>query len=503
MKVNKYVFWPSAILITLLVAAGAIFTDVSAEWIGSLQNFIVSRMGWFYSLVISFFLGFVIWLLFSDYGDIVLGEPDEEPEYPFLSWFAMLFSAGIGIGLFFFGVAEPMLHFIAPREANPETVAAAKEALTLTYFHWGLHGWALYVVVGLGLAFFSYRHDLPLTFRSTLYPLIGERIYGRIGDLTEVLAVFATMFGVATSLGLGVMHVNAGLHYLGWIEISLTNQIILIAVITLAATVSVVSGLDRGIRRLSEINFGLGVILLVFVLVAGPTLFLVESFVESLGHYGSNLLELSFRTDAYQPDSDWQKNWTLFYWGWWIAWSPFVGMFIARISRGRTVRQFVVGVLFGPCLFIFVWMTIFGNSALSIELFGAGGMVEAVQKNEFVAFYVLLDRLPWSTVTIFVATLSGAIYFVTSSDSASLIIDILTSSDINPPVGQRIFWALIEGAVAGVLLMAGGKQALQALQAASLIAALPFALVLLCIAYSLVVGLRAAKNGEPLDPPMG
>jgi len=493
MRFNPYVFVPSALLIAIFVAVGALFPAFTSEITWSIQDFIVTRLGWYYTLVMSFFVVFVGWVLLSGSGDLRLGDHDEEPEFSNLSWFAMLFSAGIGIGLFFFGVAEPLMHFASPPHSEAETVGAAREAMSLTFFHWGIHGWSIYVLVGLALAFFSYRHGLPLTFRSTLYPLLGERIYGRIGDAIEVMAVFATMFGVATSLGLGVLHVNGGLQYLGWLEVSTTNQVLLIGLITAAATVSVVSGLDKGIRRLSELNFGLGVLLLIFVLIAGPTVFLVESFVQNMGHYGQHFIEMSLRTDAFKPESEWQKNWTLFYWGWWIAWSPFVGMFIARISRGRTVREFVLGTLIAPTLFIFFWLTVFGNSALHIELFGSSGMVEAVQADPYAAFYKMLDSLPYAEITILIATISGAIYFVTSSDSASLIIDILTSGDIDPPVGQRIFWAVAEGSVAGVLLVAGGQKALEALQAASLIAALPFSVALICIAYCLVHGLREAR----------
>ena len=516
MKINRTVFFTSAGIILLFVSFGALFTETAGAWTSATQNFIATQLGWFYSLCMTFFLGFVVWILFSKYGHIRLGQPDETPKYNYLTWFSMLFSAGIGIGLLFFGVAEPLYHFTHPPHATGEvagSVAAAEKAIAVTFFHWGLHGWSLYVIVGLSLAYFGYRRDLPLTFRSTLYPILGEKIYGLPGDVIEILAVFGTLFGVATSLGLGVIHVNTGLSMFGWLEYSTTNQILLIAGITVVATISVVSGLDRGIRRLSEINFSLGVVLLAFVFFLGPGLFLIRAYIQDLGYYIQHLPELSLMTGAYAADADgltaninWQKAWTVFYWGWWISWSPFVGMFIARISRGRTIREFVLGVLLVPCTFITFWMSTFGNTAIYMQKYdtGVGQGVDLMARitsadgtfQFFKAFYVTLEALPWASLTMTVATVSGIIYFVTSSDSASLIIDILTSdNDPAPPVGQRIFWAVTEGAVAAVLMATGGKDALQALQTASITAALPFSLVILAICYCLVKGLRA----EPLE----
>jgi choline/glycine/proline betaine transport protein len=494
MRINKVVFFASAFLILAFVFFGALFTETANAAMTDVQAFMSTYFGWFYAAAMSFFLGFAVWLLFSKYGHIRLGKPDEEPEYPYATWISMLFSAGIGIALLFFGVSEPMLYFTNPPNADPGTAEAARDAMAQTYLHWGFHGWALYVIVGLSLSFFAYRKDLPLTFRSTLHPLLGDKIFGLPGDIVEVLAVFATMFGVATSLGLGIMHVNAGLERMGVMEVTLTNQLILIATITIMATISVVSGLDRGIRRLSEVNFSLGILLMSFVFLAGPSLFLVDSFVQNYGYYLQNIVQLSFDNQAYRPEATTYSGWTFFYWGWWIAWSPFVGMFIARISRGRTIREFVLGVMLVPSTFIILWMTIFGNTGIWMELYGSGasGMAGSVEQNMFEPFYVLLDNLPLTSLTAVVATISGTIYFVTSSDSASLIIDILTSdNDPNPPVGQRIFWATTEGLVAAVLMATGGKEALRALQTASVTAALPFVFVLLAICYSLVQGLRS------------
>jgi choline/glycine/proline betaine transport protein len=507
MKIDTNVFVTSATVILLFVAFGA-FYEPTWGAMKAVQTGIVTYFGWFYTLVMAFLLGFVLWLLFSDYGDITLGPEEESPKYPYVSWFSMLFSAGIGIGLLFFGVSEPLAHYQSPPPGSDlapggETVAAARHAIALLFFHWGLHGWALYVTVGLSLAFFGHRRDLPLTFRSTLYPLLGDDIHGTFGDAMEVLAVFGTLFGVATSLGLGVRHVNAGLEHLGWLEQSTFHQLMLIAVITLAATISVVSGLDRGIRRLSEVNFGLGILLMIFVFATGPTMYVVRAIVEQFGYYLQHLVELTFTTGAFaetafQGDRNeamaWQQSWTLFYWGWWIAWCPFVGMFIAQISRGRTVREFILGVLLVPSLFIFLWMGIFGNTGIYLQHAGEAALLE---QPFFMRFYGLLDALPWSGLTITVATASGIIYFVTSSDSASLIIDLLTSkATVDPPVWQRVFWAVIEGAVAGTLLWVGGQEALKALRAASLTAALPFSIALLFIAYCLVVGLKREKEQQ-------
>jgi choline/glycine/proline betaine transport protein len=420
-----------------------------------------------------------------------LGADDSEPEYGYGSWFAMLFSAGMGIGLLFFGVSEPMTHFLSPPVGDGGTIDAARNAMQATFFHWGLHAWAIYIIIGLSLAYFAFRHDLPLTLRSALYPLIGDRIYGRLGDAVDIFAILGTMFGVATSLGIGVMQVNAGLNYLFGLPVSITVQVVLIGAITCAATVSVVAGLDAGIRRLSELNLLLAVLLLLFVLIAGPTVVLLSSFIQNIGMYLSGFVDMTFRLYAYEPN-DWIGNWTLFYWAWWVSWSPFVGMFIARISRGRTIREFILGVLLVPSGFTFLWFTVFGNSGLWLEMHAAGiGLATAVETNMPTAIFVLLEQLPFTTITSALATMLIVTFFVTSSDSGSLVIDIISSGGAeNPPVWQRIFWALSEGAVAATLLLAGG---LAALQTAAITSALPLIIVMLLVCY----GLMKALNAEP------
>jgi len=400
----------------------------------------------------------------------------------------MLFSAGVGIGLLFFGVAEPVTHFAQPPSGQALTVGAAKNAMLFTYFHWGFQAWATYIIVGLSLAYFAFRQGLPLTIRSSLYPLIGEKIYGPIGSAVDVFAVLGTMFGVATSLGIGVTQVNAGLNYLFGVAISPEVQVLLIAAITVMATLSVITGLNGGIRRLSELNMVLAIFLLLFVLLSGPTAALLGAFVQNVGNYLGNFVPLTFNVYAYEPN-EWIGDWTLFYWGWWISWSPFVGMFIARISRGRTIREFILGVLFVPAGFTFLWLSIFGNSALFLELSETGGEItSAVLSDMPTALYVFLEHLPFAPVICLLATLLIVTFFVTSSDSGSLVIDIITSGgNENPPVWQRIFWAISEGVVASVLLLAGG---LGALQTAAISSALPFSIVMIFICVGLYRALQ-------------
>lgn len=488
-EINAPVFFGSAILTLAFVIFSASFSELAASVFNDVQSWIVASFGWFYLLAVGVFLIFSLGLAISSFGNIKLGPDHSEPDYSYTAWFAMLFSAGMGIGLLFFGVAEPIMHFSSPPVGEGGTIDAAREAMSITFFHWGLHAWAIYAVVGLSLAYFGFRHNLPLTIRSALYPLIGERIYGPIGHTVDIFAVLGTMFGIATSLGLGVLQINAGLSYLfDWPE-SVYVQVGLISVITLLATVSVVAGLDAGIKRLSQLNLLLAVSLLVFVLLAGPTLFLLQSLVQNIGQYLSEVVNKTFNLYAYEPNS-WIGGWTLFYWGWWIAWSPFVGMFIARVSRGRTIREFVLGVLFVPVGFTFMWMTFFGGTALYMELGELSGVISgAVSESVPTAIFTMFEQLPLSMLTSGVATVLVITFFVTSSDSGSLVIDTITSGGHpNPPVWQRIFWAVTEGLVASALLLAGG---LTALQTVAITGALPFTMVMLVICYGLFKGLKA------------
>lgn len=489
---NPPVFFGSALIIFGFVLFAVLAPKTAGTVFGDIQSWIITNTGWFYILAVAIFLMFVVGLAFSGYGRIKLGPDHVDPDFSYPSWFAMLFSAGMGIGLLFFGVAEPVMHFVNPPVGDGHTIAAAREAMRITFFHWGLHAWAIYAVMALSLAYFSFRHGLPLTIRSALYPLLGERIYGPIGHAVDIFAVLGTMFGVATSLGFGVMQVNAGLHYLFSVPTDLTTQVLLICGITALATISVVLGLDGGIRRLSELNLLLAVLLLLFVLFAGPTVFLLQTLVQNTGSYLSDIVQKTFNLYAYKPDHSWIGGWTLFYWGWWIAWSPFVGMFIARVSRGRTIREFIIGVLCVPVGFTFMWMTFFGDTAIHmIMVDGLKSIGQAVSDDTSTAIFKFLDHLPFSGIMSLLATLLVITFFVTSSDSGSLVIDMITSGgQEEPPVWQRIFWAVTEGAVAIALLVAGGSDGLKALQTLSIASALPFTIIMLAICYGLWKALR-------------
>ncbi len=493
LDVHPYVFFISAALIVVFVALTLFFEAQVDNLFSVVQNGVSIYAGWFFVATMNIILIFVISLLLGRFGNIRLGGEGAEPEFSSASWYAMLFSAGMGIGLLFYGVAEPMFHFGTSPLVESGTPEAARMAMDFTFLHWGLHPWALYTLVGLALAFFAFNRNLPLSVRSVFYPLFGERIYGWIGNVIDIMATVATMFGVATSLGLGVQQVNAGLNHLLDVPETIGVQLTLIAAITALATWSVVRGLEGGIRLLSQINVVIAGALMLFVLLAGPTLFIFNGFVENIGYYIQNFAQLSTWNETYE-ETEWQNGWTIFYWGWWISWSPFVGMFIARVSYGRTVREFIKGVLFIPTLVTFGWMTVFGNTALNIELFGAGGIVEAVQENIPVSLFVLLEQLPLDMLTASLAVAVVVTFFVTSSDSGSLVIDIITAGgNPEPPVVQRVFWAVMEGLVAGVLLLGGG---LVALQTAAIATGLPFAIILLGMCYALHKGMAEYREGQ-------
>ena len=484
------VFLGSAALILTFVALGIAYHTAMAEIARGVHAWIADNLGWFYTGAVAVFPVFAIGLAISRYGDVRLGDPGERPKYGRLTWFAMLFSAGMGIGLLFWSVAEPLSHYLRPPYGDGGTEAAGHLALRLTFFHWGLHAWAIYVVTALGLAFFAFRHKLPLSLRSVFYPLVGDRIYGPFGHVVDIFAVLGTMFGVATSLGLGVMQVNAGLDYLFDIPHSVTAQLLLIAGITAAATVSVVSGLDKGIATLSRANVFAAFAMLAVVLALGPTSFLLDAFLEGTGEYLHKLIALSLWTQATE-DGAWQANWTLFYWGWWISWSPFVGSFIARVSRGRTIREFVIGVLLVPTAAVMLWMTVFGATAIYLQHTGAAELSGYVDGEVSRAFFALLDALPWASATAALATVIVMLFFVTSSDSGSLVIDMLTAGGhTDPPKVQRVFWAVTEGVVAATLLLGGG---LQALQTAAITTGLPIAAILLLLCYTLYRGLSTER----------
>lgn len=494
MEVNGPVFWSSIVFLVVSITLVLIFREDAEAFFSATQAAVTSNMGWLFILCVNLFVAFCFFVAFSRFGKIRLGGKDAKPEFSTSAWFAMLFSAGMGIGLLFWSIAEPINHFQTPPLGEPGTPAAARQAMNFTFLHWGLHAWAIYALVALALAFFTYNRQLPLTVRSAFYPFLGERIHGVVGHVIDILAVIATLFGLATSLGFGVQQVAAGLsHVFPAIANDITTQIILIIVITGIATISVVTGVDKGVRILSEWNIRVALFILVAVLVLGPTVFILGSYVQNTGSYIGNFMQLSFWNEAYST-RNWQGGWTVFYWAWWISWAPFVGIFIARVSKGRTIKEFVLGVLIAPSLLCFLWMTAFGSTALHETLAGNTTIADAVAADISTALFVFFEQLPFSTALSVVGILLVAGFFVTSSDSGSLVVVSLTSGgNPNPSVGIRVFWALAGGAVAAVLLVGGG---LQALQTAVIITGLPFAIILLLMCYSLYRGLGEEAEEE-------
>ncbi|WP_130536551.1 BCCT family transporter [Thiomicrorhabdus indica] len=487
-KLHPPVFFTSSILVILLLIYAAAMPEHAENTFSSLQAVIIENGGWFYILTAAILLITVTFLGLSQYGDIKLGPDHASPDYTNLTWFSMLFSAGMGIGLMFFGVAEPVMHFLAPPVAEAQTVEAAREAMKITFFHWGLHAWAIYAIVALILAFFSYRHGLPLTLRSALYPIIGERVYGPIGHAVDIFAVIGTIFGIATSLGYGVLQMNSGLNVLFDVPVGVVTQIILIIAVTTLAAVSVATGLDKGIRRLSELNMSLAVILLILVLSLGSTVFLLQALIQNAGTYISDIVRVTFNLFAYEK-TDWIGGWTIFYWAWWLAWAPFVGLFIARVSRGRTIREFAAGVLFVPVGFSMMWFTFFGNSAIDMILNqGVESLGKAVSNDVAIALFAFLEQLPLGEFLSFLAIIMVIIFFVTSADSGAMVVNMLCSNgEDNTPLWQRLYWVIGIGLIAVILLLAGGLGALQTMTIAS---ALPFSAVLLIATYGLIKALR-------------
>ena len=493
-KLNPGVFVSASLVILLLVGITVLFPEYMETLFSEVQQTLINTAGWFYVLSVAGILVAVVYLCASRHGHIKLGPDHAEADYSQLSWLAMLFSAGMGIGLMFFGVAEPVMHYVAPPTADPYSVEATREALKMTFFHWGLHGWAIYAVVALILAYFSFRHNLPLTLRSALHPLIGDKIYTWRGDIIDAFAVISTIFGVTTSLGFGVMQINSGLNYLFDVEVNQNVQLMIIVFIIAMALISVCSGLDKGIKRLSQLNMIMAVGLLLFVLIAGPSLFLLQALVQNTGAYLSDIVHNTFNLFAYQK-TDWLGGWTIFYWAWWLAWSPFVGMFIARISRGRTIREFLIGVLLIPSGFTFAWMTFFGNSAIDlIHVQGVTQLADTVAADSSLALFAFLENLPMTQVISFIGLIMVIIFFVTSCDSGAMVVDMLSSyGENNTPLWQRFYWTLGIGVVATILLLNGG---LSALQTMSIVSALPFTVVLIVAIYGMFTALRIESTKQ-------
>ncbi|WP_298181285.1 BCCT family transporter [Saccharomonospora sp.] len=501
--VSQRVFWPAAVIILVFVVATVVAPDAMSEAIGAIQEQVVSSFSWYYMLIVSGFVLFSLWIGLSHYGDIKLGPDEEDPEFGLKTWFAMLFAAGMGIGLVFYGVAEPLNHFAGiPNRATGITQdeSGAQDALVQTFLHWGLHPWAIYVVVGVAVAYAIHRKKRPVSIRYALESLIGKRVHGWLGDIIDIAAVVGTLFGVATSLGLGVLQIGAGLDFLDIVsDPGNMTYVILIGAISMLAIFSVVTGVKKGIKWLSNFNMGLAGLLMLIVLVFGPTLFIFKDLVQSIGAYLQNVVQMSFNTTAYEGEdgNSWQGFWTTFYWGWWISWAPFVGVFIARISRGRTVREFVAGVLLVPTAVTMLWFTVFGGTALYRELFGQGGLVGTdTEGNATVdteaSLFGVLEALPGGTVLCVGAVILIVLFFVTSSDSGSLVVTMLASGgDPEPPKWHRVFWGVLAGAVAVALLLAGG---LSALQTVAILIALPFSVVMLGMCVSIIRDFRAERT---------
>jgi len=496
MDIHHPVFWVSALLALVFVVGTLIVPGEAKQAFDGAKGWSIAHFDWLFMVAGNIFVVFCLALIVLPVGGIRLGGEDAKPDFSTMSWFAMLFAAGMGIGLMFWSVAEPAAYYTAwygtPLNVAPRTEDAAALAMGATMFHWGLHPWAIYAVVGLSLAFFAYNKGLPLTLRSAFYPLVGDRTWGWGGHLIDILAVLATLFGLATSLGFGARQAASGLHFLFGVPNAMPVQIAIIVVVTSVAVASVVRGLDGGVKVLSNFNMALAALMLAFIFVAGPTLTILDEIGETAIAYGENLLPLSNWID--RTDEKFYHGWTVFYWAWWISWSPFVGMFIARISRGRTVREFVNAVLLVPTLLTLVWMAVYGGTALDQISDHVGALSKGIGEVSL-ALFQMLENLPLTSVASAVGILLVLVFFVTSSDSGSLVIDSITAGGkLDAPVPQRIFWAVTEGLVAGVLLFGGGGDALGALQAAAITVGLPFSVVLIVMCVGLAMGLSHERR---------
>jgi glycine betaine transporter len=487
--IDPAVFYVSGAISVLFILWGVLFTDNLASVAESVLDWIIRNFGWLFVLSTIAFLIFAVFVGISRFGNIRLGRDDDRPEFRTASWIAMMFSAGMGIGLMFFGVAEPLSHLAAPpnNAAPAGSSEAARVAMEYSYFHWAFHPWALYAVVGLAIAYFSFRRGLPTLISAAFHPILGDRVNGPIGKGIDTLAIFATLFGSATSLGLGALQINSGLNFVWDVPTSNGLAIAIIAVLTLCFVVSAVSGVHRGIQYLSNGNMVLAVLLLLFLLVVGPTVFIFDTLTEALGGYLTSVVPFSFRTGSF-GDREWLSTWTIFYWAWWISWAPFVGTFIARISKGRTIREFVFGVLLVPSAVSFVWFAILGGSALDLQLTGQADIAGAVAQSQEVGLFTTLEQFPLATLTSVVVIVLVALFFVSGADAASVVMGMLSCrGTLNSPTPVMVFWGSLTGGAAAVLLLAGG---LDALQQAAIIAAAPFLLVMIGLCYSLFKGLR-------------
>ena len=491
---NPIVISATLFFVVLLVAMILIAPEQTQTLLNAAKSGIFANFSWFYVLAFSVFLGFLVILSVSSLGNIKLGNDEEEPEFGFLSWLAMLFAAGMGGGLMFFGVAEPLTHYLSDITTGTAE-HKQQEALLHTLFHWGIHAWAVYGTIALALAYFGFRYKLPLALRSCFYPLLKERINGKLGDLIDIMALLATLFGIITTLGFGASQLGAGLHQLGWIsENSFSLQMVVIVVVMSLAIFSAISGVGKGVKILSELNLTLAFCLLIFVLVVGPTLYLLSAFSDNIGTYLSNLIQLSFKTYVYEQEhTGWFSGWTILYWAWWCSWAPFVGLFIARISKGRTIREFIFGVLVVPSLFGVLWFTVFGNTAIWLNDGEAAGTLGQMISSPETLLFKFLDYLPLSGVTGLVSLVVISLFFITSADSGIYVLNNIASRDksLTAPRWQAVMWGVLMSVVAIVLMQSGG---LANLQAMTLLVALPFAMLMLLMCFSLWKGLNADKK---------
>ncbi|WP_081263176.1 choline transporter BetT [Pseudomonas putida] len=486
-RMNPPVFYFAATFILLFALTVIANPQAAGEWLLAAQNWAAHTVGWYYMLAMTLYLVFVVVTALSGYGKIKLGADHDEPEFSYLSWAGMLFAAGISITLFFFCVSEPLTHLMQPPQGEAGTVEAGRQAMQVLFLHWGLHGWGVFAFVGMALAYFAYRHNLPLALRSALYPLIGKRINGPIGYAVDGFGIIATVFGLGADMGFGVLHLNSGLDYLFGIAHTQWIQVALIALMMGAAVMVAVAGVEKGVRVMSDINLFLACALLLFVLFAGPTQHLFNTLIQNLGDYLAVLPRKSFDVYAYNQSNDWLGNWTVFYWAWWIAWAPFVGLFIARISRGRTIREFVFGVLLIPLGFTLAWMSIFGNSALTQVLdHGMTALAHSAIENPSMTLYLLLETYPWSKVVIAVTVFISFVFFVTSADSGTVVLSTLSakggSTDEDGPNWLRVFWGVMTALVTSGLLFAGS---IDSLKSAVVLTSLPFSVILLAMMWGL------------------
>lgn len=485
-RVHRWVFWPAAIITIVFATFAMTMPDTAETFFSSIQTKIIGYFNWYYVLIATGFVVFSLWLGFGKFGEIKLGKDEDEPEFSLGSWFSLLFAAGMGIGLVFYGVSEPLSHFASPKPgASGSPAELAQQAQAQTFLHWGVHAWSIYVVIGLALAYAIHRRGRPISIRWTLEPLLGRKVYGGLGNLIDVVALVGTIFGVATSLGLGVLQISAGLESAGMFKASQFIDIVIIAVVTCMVLFSVLSGVGKGMKWLSNTNLILAGVFVAFLLIVGPTQFLLRNFVQSIGNYLQNFLAMSFNVSAFTgaEGEAWQGMWTTFYWGWWISWAPFVGIFIARISRGRTVRQFVGGVILVPTVVTMLWFAVLGGTAIYGQLQGTGNLIAADRSIDTAgALFAMLDTLPAGSVLTIGAIIMIVIFFVTSADSGALVMGMIaTGGDVEPKNWIRIFFTLATSLLAASLLLSGG---LEALKTAAIVIALPFSIVLIMICWA-------------------